>query len=147
MIQVLPLPLAQHHSDTLKGSPMESLMHTTSRVETIERTDRPWGWYETVSQMPGHKVKRIHVFPGHRLSLQKHDQRAEHWVVVRGTARVHVGGLERDLAQGEHIDIPLGAVHRLTNLTTEPVEIVEVQFGTHLGEDDIVRIQDDYGRS
>ena len=122
-------------------------MHSTTRTETIERTDRPWGWYETVSEVPGNKIKRIRVMPGQQISLQKHARRAEHWVVVMGTARVHVDGRERDLAQGEHIDIPLGAVHRMTNLTADPVEIVEVQFGTYLGEDDIVRLQDDYGRA
>ena len=121
-------------------------MTSTIRTETIERTHRPWGWYETVSEVPGNKIKRIRVMPGQQISLQKHARRAEHWVVVMGTARVHVGGRELDMVQGEHIDIPLGAVHRLTNLTADPVEIVEVQFGTYLGDDDIVRLQDDYGR-
>jgi mannose-6-phosphate isomerase len=122
-------------------------MNTTSRTETIERTERPWGWYETVSEVSGNKVKRIRVHPGQKLSLQKHHQRAEHWVVVQGTARVTVGAREVDLAPGQHIDIAIGEVHRLANLTTDPVEIVEVQFGSYLGEDDIVRLQDDYGRS
>ena len=121
-------------------------MTSTIHTETIERTHRPWGWYETVSEVPGNKIKRIRVMPGQQISLQKHARRAEHWVVVMGTARVHVGGRELDMVQGEHIDIPLGAVHRLTNLTADPVEIVEVQFGTYLGDDDIVRLQDDYGR-
>ena len=122
-------------------------MNTTSRTETIERTERPWGWYETVSEVSGNKVKRIRVHPGQKLSLQKHHQRAEHWVVVQGTARVTVGEREVDLLPGQHIDIAIGEVHRLANLTTDPVEIVEVQFGSYLGEDDIVRLQDDYGRS
>ncbi|MBK6388123.1 MAG: phosphomannose isomerase type II C-terminal cupin domain [Rhodoferax sp.] len=122
-------------------------MNTTSRTETIERTERPWGWYETVSEVSGNKVKRIRVHPGQKLSLQKHHQRAEHWVVVQGTARVTVGEREVDLLPGQHIDIAIGEVHRLANLTTNPVEIIEVQFGSYLGEDDIVRLQDDYGRS
>ena len=110
-------------------------MHSTTRTETIERTDRPWGWYETVSEVPGNKIKRIRVMPGQQISLQKHARRAEHWVVVMGTARVHVGGRELDMVQGEHIDIPLGAVHRLTILTADPVEIVEVQLSLiHISE-------------
>ena len=121
-------------------------MTTTTRTETIERTERPWGWYETVSEVPGNKVKRIRVHPGQQLSLQKHHQRAEHWVVVLGTARITVGERVVDMSAGQHVDIAVGEVHRLANLTAEPVEIVEVQFGAYLGEDDIVRLQDDYGR-
>jgi mannose-6-phosphate isomerase len=115
--------------------------------QTTERTLRPWGWYETVSESPGHKIKRIGVFPGQRISLQKHHHRAEHWVVVQGTARVTLGDQTFDLTVGQHCDIALEQVHRLTNLTQEPVEIVEVQFGYYLGEDDIVRLGDDYGRT
>ena len=115
-------------------------------VERIERTQRPWGWYETVSESPQHKIKRIGVLPGHRISLQKHNRRAEHWVVVQGTARVTLGERSFDLVAGEHCDIALGQVHRLANLTSEPMEIIEVQFGAYLGEDDIVRLGDDYGR-
>lgn len=127
---------------------LKPLMVTnTTRTETIERTERPWGWYETVSEAPGNKVKRIRVHPGQKLSLQKHYQRAEHWVVVLGRAKVTVGDRELDLMPGECIDIAMGEVHRLANLTAEPVEIIEVQFGSYLGEDDIVRLQDDYGRS
>ncbi len=110
------------------------------------RTERPWGWFETISEAPGNKVKRIRVHPGQQLSLQKHHHRAEHWVVVLGTARVTVDDQLMDLQPGQHIDIALGAVHRLANLTATPVEIIEVQFGDYLGEDDIVRLQDDYGR-
>ena len=122
-------------------------MTSTTRQETIERTERPWGWCETVSEVPGNKVKRIRVHPGQQLSLQKHHQRAEHWVVVHGVARVTVGERVLDLVAGEHVDIAIGEVHRLANLTDQPVEIVEVQFGSYLGEDDIVRLQHGYGRS
>ncbi|MFO1194731.1 MAG: cupin domain-containing protein [Rhodoferax sp.] len=111
-----------------------------------DRTERPWGWFETVSEVRGNKVKRIRVHPGQQLSLQKHHQRAEHWVVVQGTARVTVGERQVDLTVGQHVDIALGAVHRLANRGDTPVEIIEVQFGDYLGEDDIVRLQDDYGR-
>ena len=116
-------------------------------IERIARTVRPWGWYETVSEAPGHKIKRIGVLPGQRISLQKHSQRAEHWVVVQGTARVTLDAQTFDLGVGQHCDIALGQVHRLTNVTEQPVEIVEVQFGAYLGEDDITRLGDDYGRA
>ena len=122
-------------------------MSTTTRIVSIERILRPWGWYETVSEVAGNKIKRIGVNPGQQISLQKHAQRCEHWVVTQGTARVTLGEQVLDLGPGEHCDIALGQVHRIANLTQEAVEIVEVQFGTYLGEDDIVRLQDDYGRS
>ncbi len=124
-------------------------MSSTSiyRSEQIERTERPWGWYESISSEPGNKVKRIHVHPGQQLSLQKHAQRAEHWVVVRGQARVTLDSNEFDLAAGQHCDIAVGQVHRLANQTDQPLEIVEVQLGAYLGEDDIIRLQDDYGRA
>jgi mannose-6-phosphate isomerase len=121
-------------------------MTNTLRTETIERTERPWGWYETVSEVSGNKIKRIGVLPGQQLSLQKHHQRSEHWVVVQGTARVTLDDRVFDLATGQHCDIAVGQVHRITNLTGSLVEVVEVQFGQYLGEDDIVRLQDDYGR-
>lgn len=114
--------------------------------QVIERSVRPWGWYETVLAMPGHKIKRIGVLPGAQISLQKHLHRAEHWVVVQGVARVIVGEQVQTLGRGGHIDIALGQVHRLANPTNEPLEIIEVQFGDYLGEDDIVRLCDDYGR-
>jgi mannose-1-phosphate guanylyltransferase/mannose-6-phosphate isomerase len=122
-------------------------MSTTTHTQTIERTTRPWGWYETVSEAPGNKIKRIGVNPGQQLSLQRHSQRAEHWIVTRGTATVTLDDAVFDLTPGGHCDIALGQVHRLANRTLEPVEIVEVQFGSYLGEDDIERLQDDYGRT
>jgi mannose-6-phosphate isomerase len=111
------------------------------------RVDRPWGWYETVSESPGSLVKRIRLAAGQQISLQKHAHRAEHWVVVEGTAHVTVGGLVMELAVGQHVDIAVGVVHRLANRTLHPVEIVEIQLGTTLLESDIVRLQDDYGRA
>ncbi|MEO7937636.1 MAG: phosphomannose isomerase type II C-terminal cupin domain [Burkholderiaceae bacterium] len=107
---------------------------------------RPWGWYQTVSEAPGYLVKRIGVSPGQQLSLQRHRMRAEHWLVVRGMARVTVGDRVQDMTVGEHVDIALGEVHRLANRTDEAMEIVEVQLGAQLDEDDIERLQDDYGR-
>jgi mannose-1-phosphate guanylyltransferase/mannose-6-phosphate isomerase len=122
-------------------------MTTTLRNQTIERTARPWGWFETVMEMEGSKIKRIGVHPGQQISLQRHHQRREHWVVTQGTAHVTLGDQAFDLAPGEHCDIALGQVHRLSNQTQAPLEIVEVQFGNYLGEDDIERLQDDYGRT
>jgi mannose-6-phosphate isomerase len=130
-----------------------SSMPTPTTTPTMpSRTERPWGWYETVTEAAGHKVKRIHVHAGKRLSLQKHAQRAEHWVVVSGQARVTLGEpngetwREFDLATGGHCDIAIGQVHRLASVGSTPVEIIEVQFGGYLDEDDIVRLQDDFGR-
>lgn len=111
-----------------------------------QRTQRPWGWYETVSEAPGFKIKRIGVHPGQQISLQKHGYRAEHWVVVQGTAHVTLDEQVFDLKVGQACDIALGQVHRLANLTSGEVEIVEVQFGDVLREDDIIRLSDDYGR-
>jgi mannose-6-phosphate isomerase len=114
--------------------------------ENTQRFTRPWGWYETLSETLGNKVKRIHVHPGQQLSLQKHFKRAEHWVVVQGKAVITLGDRLLELHPGEYCDIALGEVHRLANPSESPVEIIEVQLGTYLGEDDIVRLQDDYGR-
>lgn len=132
-------------------------MSTTFKTQTIEHTERPWGWYESLDEAAyggtaGNKVKRIQVLPGQRLSLQKHTHRAEHWVVVRGIARITLGNPDGetyrdfDLAPGQHCDIAAGQVHRLANLGSDPVEIIEVQLGSYLGEDDITRLQDDFGR-
>jgi len=119
-----------------------------SRPETQARTttQRPWGSFTNISVGPGFQIKRIFVKPGARLSLQSHARRAEHWVVVQGHPRVTCGETVRELAENEHIFIPLGARHRIENLTDSPVEIVEVQLGSYLGEDDIVRYEDIYGR-
>ena len=122
------------------------LTQDTDVTTESTRTIRPWGWYETISQAPGNKVKRIRVEPGQQLSLQKHFRRSEHWAVVLGKALVTVNQRTLELTPGQHIDIPLGAVHRLGNTSALPVEIIEIQFGDYLGEDDIVRLQDDYGR-
>jgi mannose-6-phosphate isomerase len=108
---------------------------------------RPWGSYEVLEEAPTFKVKRIEVLPGKRLSYQKHSQRAEHWFVVEGTAKVTLDGKEITVRTGEAIDIPIGAAHRVENPGNEDLIFIEVQRGTYLGEDDIVRLQDDYGRT
>jgi len=107
---------------------------------------RPWGWYDSIESGEYFQVKRVHVKPGAKLSLQMHHKRAEHWVVVSGTATVTNGEQTFSLEKGESTYIPLGAIHALENKTSEPLEIIEVQSGTYLGEDDIVRFEDIYGR-
>jgi mannose-6-phosphate isomerase len=107
---------------------------------------RPWGSYTVLEEDRGFKVKRIEVLPGKRLSYQKHAQRAEHWFVVEGTAKVILDGEEITVRAGEAIDIPIGAAHRVENPDEGNLVFIEVQRGTYLGEDDIVRLQDDYGR-
>lgn len=108
--------------------------------------DRPWGRFDSLDRGDEHQVKRIRVDSGQRLSLQYHHQRAEHWVVVSGVATVTVDENVVNLSVGEQIFIPQGAIHRLDNFTQETVEIIEVQIGSYLGEDDIVRVEDIYGR-
>ena len=108
---------------------------------------RPWGYYDSIDQGERFQVKRIVVRPGGTLSLQKHHHRAEHWVVVRGTAEVTIGSDVKAVHENESIYIPIGAVHRLANQGKIPLELIEVQTGSYLGEDDIVRIEDVYQRS
>ena len=108
---------------------------------------RPWGTFTVLDEADGFKVKRIEVFPGKRLSYQKHAQRAEHWVIVQGTARVTLDDRDIILAAGEAIDIAIGAAHRVENPGSETLVFIEVQRGGYLGEDDIVRLQDDFGRA
>ncbi len=107
---------------------------------------RPWGAYTVLEESPGYKVKRISVIPGRRLSLQLHHKRSEHWVVITGRARVTCGDQVYDLRAGQSTGIPVETPHRLENPGTEVLEIIEVQNGAYLGEDDIVRFQDDFGR-
>jgi mannose-1-phosphate guanylyltransferase/mannose-6-phosphate isomerase len=107
---------------------------------------RPWGWYDSIDQGERFKVKRIQVKPGASLSLQMHQHRAEHWVVVKGTAEITNGDQVITLTENQSTYIPKGEIHRLANPTKEPLEIIEVQSGDYLGEDDIVRIKDLYGR-
>ena len=107
---------------------------------------RPWGEFFVLSDEATHKVKRIVVRPGQRLSYQRHQRRAEHWFVVSGIAQVTLDGVVRIVAPGEAIDIPRGAAHRIENDGVDDVVFVEVQHGDYFGEDDITRLDDDYGR-
>jgi mannose-1-phosphate guanylyltransferase/mannose-6-phosphate isomerase len=111
------------------------------------KVHRPWGSYQSVDNGERHQVKRITVKPGGRLSLQKHHHRSEHWIVVRGAAQVTVNELVKVVHENESIYIPIGATHRLENPGKIPLELIEVQTGSYLGEDDIIRIEDDYRRS
>jgi len=114
-------------------------------VGVFER--RPWGGFLTMEEGRGYKVKRLFVRPGQRLSLQRHRFRAEHWVVVTGSPRVIIAGRARRLKQRGSVDVPRGAWHRIENPGRVPVVLIEVQHGPYLGEDDIIRRQDDYGRA
>ncbi|MAM94849.1 mannose-1-phosphate guanylyltransferase/mannose-6-phosphate isomerase [Parvibaculum sp.] len=111
-----------------------------------KRVHRPWGYYESINEGERHQVKHLLVYPGASLSLQMHHHRAEHWVVVRGQAEVTVGEERRILEENESVYIPVGTTHRLANPGDEALSIIEVQSGSYLGEDDIVRFDDVYGR-
>jgi mannose-1-phosphate guanylyltransferase/mannose-6-phosphate isomerase len=110
------------------------------------KVNRPWGWYDSVDEGERFKVKRIQVKPGASLSLQMHHHRAEHWIVVKGIAEITNGDKVLTLHENQSTFIPQGQTHRLANPSTEPLEIIEVQSGSYLGEDDIVRFEDTYGR-
>lgn len=107
---------------------------------------RPWGTFTVLDEGPDFKVKRIEVLPGKRLSYQKHSRRSEHWVVVQGTAKVTIDDRETIVGTGQAIDIAIGAAHRIENPDDKSLLFIEVQRGSYLGEDDIVRLQDDFGR-
>ena len=144
-------------SDALLITPRSEAQKVKSLTQTLQATQReeanthlkvyrPWGEYESVDHAERFQVKRITVKPGERLSLQKHHHRAEHWIVVNGTARVTCGDKEFLLAENESTYIPIGEIHRLENPGKIPLELIEVQSGSYLGEDDIERFEDKYGR-
>jgi mannose-1-phosphate guanylyltransferase/mannose-6-phosphate isomerase len=133
----------------------QDVKHIVTQLSTQKREEqtlhrkvhRPWGWYDSIDEGGLFKVKRIQVKPKASLSLQKHRHRAEHWIVVTGTAEITNGDKVLTLTENQSTYIPLGAVHRLANPGTTPLEIIEVQSGSYLGEDDIVRFEDFYGRA
>lgn len=127
---------------------VQSLEAQSKRDEHLlhRKVQRPWGWYDSLEVADNFKVKRILVNPGASLSLQKHAHRAEHWIVVRGTAEITCEDKQFTLKQNESTYIPVGAIHRLTNTGEIALEMIEVQSGSYLGEDDIVRLEDNYGR-
>jgi mannose-1-phosphate guanylyltransferase len=120
---------------------------TTALTEIHKTAYRPWGGYSSVVSGERFQVKRLFVKPGKKLSLQKHHHRSEHWVVVRGTAEVTLDGKVTMLAENQSIYLPLGCTHRLANPGKILLELIEVQTGSYLGEDDIIRIEDEFGRA
>ncbi len=111
-----------------------------------DESQRPWGSYAVLAEGSAYKLKTITVEPGHRLSYQRHAHRAEHWFVVAGTGVVTLDGQLTDVAPGRAVDVPVGAAHRIENTGREPLIFVEVQHGDSFGENDIERLDDDYGR-
>ncbi len=116
------------------------------RYAVGERDSRPWGTWEVLAIGDRYTVKRIKVLPGHRLSLQYHQHRSEHWTIVQGFAEVELDDVVHQMSAGKHVHIPVGALHRVRALGSEPLVFLEVQVGEILDENDIVRISDDYGR-
>jgi mannose-1-phosphate guanylyltransferase/mannose-6-phosphate isomerase len=116
------------------------------QAETLPRDYRPWGWFESLATGGRFQVKRIHVNPGAALSLQSHHHRSEHWIVVEGTAKVTIDDTVTLVTENQSVYIPLGAVHRMENPGKVPMVLIEVQTGTYLGEDDIIRYEDIYAR-
>ena len=112
-----------------------------------DHADRPWGAYTVLAESADFKVKTIEVMPGQRLSYQRHTRRSEHWFVVSGTGVVTLDGHGTDVQRGDAVDVPAGTAHRIHNTGQVPLVFVEVQHGDYFGEDDIVRLDDDYGRS
>jgi mannose-6-phosphate isomerase len=109
--------------------------------------NRPWGSFAVLDEGEGFKVKRLEVLPGKRLSYQYHAHRAEHWVVVKGKARITLDGIESIVDEGETVDVPVAARHRIANGGSERLVLIEIQRGSYLGEDDIVRLEDDFQRN
>lgn len=149
VIETSDAVLVIDHSNAQSIKDIIGFLQQQERKELISHTTcyRPWGHYESLKLHPRFQVKRISVKPGAKLSLQKHFHRSEHWVVVKGTAIVVNGDEELLLTENESTYIPLGAMHRLHNPGTIPLELIEVQSGSYLGEDDIVRVGDNYGRA
>ena len=149
---VVETPDAVLVADRSRSQDVKHIVNALQQQKREEHTlhrkvHRPWGWYDSIDEGGRFKVKRIQVKPGASLSLQKHHHRTEHWVVVSGTAEITNGSKVLLLTENQSTYIPLGEVHRLANPGTIPLEIIEVQSGSYLGEDDIVRFEDHYGRS
>ena len=141
-VLVAPMDRAQELRRAVAALKMQGAKQATE----FPKDHRPWGWFESLARDGRFQVKRIHVNPGAALSLQSHHHRAEHWIVVQGTAKVTVGEEEQLVSENQSVYIPLGTVHRMENPGKVPMVLIEVQTGTYLGEDDIVRYEDGYGR-
>jgi mannose-1-phosphate guanylyltransferase/mannose-6-phosphate isomerase len=140
--------LVSDRRDNDAGRRLVALLQQAGRAEASAHAEeqRPWGSFRVLHEGPGFKVKEIVVAPGGRLSLQSHEHRAEHWVVVTGSARVTVGDEIVTLQPNQSVHVPLGARHRMENPGAVPMRLIEVQCGAYLGEDDIIRYEDVYGR-
>ena len=150
-VMVIETPDAVLVADRARSQEVKKIVATLEAQARPEKNlhrkvHRPWGWYDSIDSGPRFQVKRIMVKPGASLSLQMHHHRAEHWIVVSGTAEVTNGEQVMTLGENQSTYIPQGQKHRLANSSTEPLEIIEVQSGSYLGEDDIVRFDDTYGR-
>jgi mannose-6-phosphate isomerase len=112
----------------------------------LEKSDRPWGRYEVLQESAGYKVKSIHVLPGKRLSYQRHQKRSEYWYITQGSGEVTLNGIVQPVNVGSAIEVPQGMLHRISNTGTIELIFIEVQTGSYFGEDDIERVEDDFGR-
>ena len=144
--------------DAILISSMNSVNKIKDCVELLEKENplivsenrkgyRPWGWYDSLEKDSTHQVKRIHVYPSQKLSLQRHQHRAERWIIIKGTATVTLDDNEHEFNVGEVVQINIMQIHSLANMTNDDLEIIEVQLGDYLGEDDIERFEDIYGRA
>ncbi|ACB32898.1 mannose-1-phosphate guanylyltransferase/mannose-6-phosphate isomerase [Leptothrix cholodnii SP-6] len=150
-VVVIETPDAVMVADRSRSQDVKKIVNLLDAQKRTEhslhrKVHRPWGWYDSIDHGPRHQVKRIMVKPGASLSLQMHHHRAEHWIVVSGTAEITNGDKVMILSENQSTYIPLGQTHRLANPGKMPLEIIEVQSGSYLGEDDIVRFEDTYGR-
>jgi mannose-1-phosphate guanylyltransferase/mannose-6-phosphate isomerase len=136
----------REHAQDVKRAVALLKSEGVGQAEVFPKDYRPWGWFESLAMGEGFQVKRIHVKPGAALSLQSHQRRSEHWIVVEGIARVTIDDTVQTMAEGQSVYVPLGARHRLENPGEFPMVLIEVQIGTYLGEDDIVRYEDLYAR-
>ena len=140
------LIINQNEAEKVKNIVEELTKNNIPEGENHKKIYRPWGNYISIAEDPRWQIKLIVVHPGQSLSLQKHNHRSEHWVVVNGTAKVEIDNEVQILSENESSYIPIGSVHRLSNPGQKPLKLVEVQSGSYLGEDDIIRLKDDYGR-
>jgi len=148
VVETADAVLVAHRDRVQDVKSIVNQLNAAGRPETLlhKKVYRPWGSYEGISTGERFQVKRITVNPGGCLSLQKHHHRAEHWIVVKGTALVQFDEQQKMVTEDQSVYLPLGCVHRLENPGVIPVELIEVQTGSYLGEDDIVRLEDVYGR-
>jgi len=137
---------SKQNSQEIKNIVYKLKNEKRSESDSHRKVYRPWGYYDSIDSGIGFQVKRIFVNPGAKLSLQKHEKRAEHWVIVKGIASITCGNKVFQLKENQSTYIPKGEVHRLENAEKKPLEIIEIQTGNYLGEDDIIRLEDDYER-